>query len=138
MKRPTYFLPLVLCVAAACGSGAEAPAEALASEHGRWGVVQAFRNGQETHMIDVAYFEFDTAARALTTNFTGEEITVDYERDGGGIVTPRNRYFERMDFEVLTDSTLQLTTEVLGYYFRIALAPQAERIDRTLVGPGEG
>ena len=137
LKRLTYFLSVVLCIAAACGSDADAPAEA-ASEHGRWGVVQAFRNGQETHMIDVAYFEFDTAARALTTNFTGEETTFDYERDEGGIVTPGNRYFERMDFEALTDSTLQLTTEVLGYYFRISLAPQAERIDRTLVGPGEG
>ena len=47
--------------------------------------------------------------------------------------------FEGMTFETLTDSTLQLTTEVMGYYFRISLVPQAKRIDRTLVGPeGEG
>ena len=87
-------------------------------------------------MIDVAYFEFDTARQELTTNFTGEENTFAYQRVEGGIVTPDNRYFERMNFEVLTDTSLQVTAEVLKYYFRISLAPQAERIDRTLVEPG--
>ena len=125
----------MLVAAVACGTDA-APTDApAASEHGRWGVTQAFRDGRETHMIDVAYFEFDTAAQELTTNFTGEETVMGYQRDDRGIVTPDNRYFERMDFEALTDSTLQVSAEVSGYYFRIALAPQAERIDRTLVEP---
>ena len=88
-------------------------------------------------MIDVAYFEFDTASQQLTTNFTGEETVIDYRRDERGIETSGNPYFERMDFESLTDSSLTITAEVAGYFFEISLSPQAQRIDRTLVTPEE-
>lgn len=135
MKTVRVLLPLCISAVVACTPDGDTSAGRGASEHGLWGVSQAFRDGRETHMIDVAYFRFDTAAGTLTSDFTGEEVTYRYERDAGGIVTPDNPQFERMDFEALTDSTLQLTTVVQGYFFRIALEPQRERPDRTLVEP---
>lgn len=86
-------------------------------------------------MIDVAYFEFDTAAGTLATDFTGEERVGTYVRDAGGIVTPDRRAFRRMDFEALTDSTLLLTAVVEGYFFRIALDRRARKEDRDIVEP---
>lgn len=128
-------LSLLSLATAACGLDADVDAGPPPSEHGLWGVTQAFRDGRETHMIDVAYFEFDTAAGTLTTDFTGRELVLPYVRDEGGIVTPDNRYFERMDFATLTDSTLQVTTNVQGYFFRIGLEERNVREDRDLVTP---
>ena len=137
LPRAILLLSISALAAAACGTDVERPTGPPPSEHGRWGVEQAFRNRQETHMIDVAYFEFDTARMQLTTNFTGEETVIDYRRDERGIQTPGNPYFERMDFESLTDSSLVIAAEVAGYFFDISLSPRAQRIDRTLVTPEE-
>ena len=136
LSRPATLLTLAL--AAACGPDASAPDGPPASEHGRWGVREAWRDGRETHMIDVAYFEFDTAAGTLTTNFTGEEAVLPYVRDEEGMAVSGAPYLERMAFEELTDTSLVIAGPVAGYYFRIALTPQAERIDRTQVEPEVG
>ena len=136
---PPRFLPLfALALATSCGADADVAGGPPPSEHGRWGVSEAWRNGTQTHMIDVAYFEFDTAAKTLTTNFTGEEAVFEYVRDERGMTAIGNPYFERMDFETLSDSALVLAGKVTDHFFRIALVPQASRIDRTQVEPRGG
>ena len=124
---PPRTAPLLALALAACGPDAAVADGSSASEHGRWGVTEAYRDGRETHVIDVAYFEFDTAAGTLTTNVTGEEAVLAYTRDARGVVVGANPYFERLDVEALTDSSLVLAGSLADHFFRIALAPDDGR-----------
>lgn len=107
----------------ACGGDAEVSDAVAPSEHGRWAVAMATRNGRVTHTMDVAYFEFDTARAKLSTNFVGEELNLDYVREGNTILTPGNVWFKLMEIRALTDSTLVLASQVTSAFVTFDLVP---------------
>ncbi len=97
-----------------------------ASEHGRWGVAEATRDGAVTHMLDAAYFEFDTSRSVMTTNLVGEELAVNYVIDNQELLTPENQWFQRLEIRELSDSSLVLAGKVDRGFFTFALRPEEE------------
>ena len=111
-------------LAAACAPDAE-PAVA-ASEHGRWQMLAATRDGGPTALLDSAYFAFDTAAARLTTNLLGEDVAMAYRIEETAVVTDGPVELQRFALRELTDSTLVMTTTIQGSEFEFELRPAGQ------------
>ena len=110
---------------AACGSDPDSdrPAVDLPSEHGRWEVAGATRNGRPTNTLDAAYFEFDTTSKKISTNFTGEPLQLDYLLSDGKIRMRGSALLDSFVIIQASDSTMQLSTVIRGTPFLFDLVP---------------
>jgi hypothetical protein len=88
--------------------------------NGRWELKYGELNGQPAPLLDKMYFQFD--GKNVTTNFneaTTDETTPFVFKDSK-IIKQSN---PTMEFAVtsLTDSTLEMTTELRGFDFKLVL-----------------
>ena len=95
------------------------------SEHGRWVVNSATRGGRPTNTLDAAYFEFDTASSTLKPNFTGQEEPLAYTADEAGFATPEGELFQHIDVSSISDTIIDLSTDIQGTKFTFRLRPDA-------------
>lgn len=107
----------------ACGTDASRSTLKIPSEHGRWAVDEASRNGKKTNTLDAAFFEFDTSAQLIETNFTGEPLKLQYTYEEGVINLKGSALLDSFIVNEATDSTLQLTTIIRGTPFVFKLKP---------------
>ena len=92
------------------------------SLNGRWEMKYAELNGQPAPMLEGMYFQFDE--KNVTTNFneaTQPETSPFLFKDSK-IIKESN---PRVEFEVvnLSDTSLEMTTELRGYDFKLVLHP---------------
>lgn len=117
------FTAVLVLAQAACTEDPEVPEASL---HGTWTVVSATRGGRATNTLDKAYFRFDTATHELTTNFTGEPLGLEFERQGNQVTTKGSVLLNSLDLTKLNDSSLAFRTEIRGVDFAFELqGPQA-------------
>ena len=92
---------------------------------GRWLVVGAERNANETKTLNEAYFEFSSDS-TMQTNFTGQESTASFTTKGNWI---KQISGEKLSFDILQLSadSLVITTKLMNYDFKLFLAN--ERLD---------
>jgi hypothetical protein len=87
---------------------------------GRWEMQYAEINGQPAPSLERIYFQFDKAT--VSTNFNEEtsDQTVPFSFDGEKIVAKSATPIE-FAVESLSDSTLEMTTAMRGYDFKLTL-----------------
>jgi len=123
MKLKSALLIGGLFYLGSCGSDSSEPVLELASEHGRWAVDEASRNGRKTNTLDAAFFEFDTSAHLIETNFTGEPLKLEYAYENGVISLRGSALLDSFIVNEATDSTLHLSTVIKGTPFFFKLKP---------------
>ncbi len=140
MRTPVLVFALGAFVATGCGTDTEPPAAArAASEHGRWGLVAAARDGDATGVLDGSYIAFDTARAVLTTNLNnGSVIAVNYVLDEQTLVTPENPLFQTVEVRELTDSTLELAVVIQGSFFQMRFRPEVAPTEEPALVQPEG
>jgi hypothetical protein len=88
---------------------------------GHWDIVNAELNGQESPALDKIYYEFGTGD-SLKTNFTLSE-----QDETGTFTVKENRIIQNtaqpIEFQIInkTDSTLEMTTALRGFDFKLNL-----------------
>lgn len=120
--RPSSIATAAAFALLGCGDDVVAPAPS-ASEHGRWDLLAATRDGRPIGTLESAYFAFDTATGRLTTNLLREDLTVAYRRERSAIVTDGPPELRSLDVLTLTDSTLSLATAIRGAQFELDFVP---------------
>ena len=87
---------------------------------GRWEMKYGELNGQPAPALEGMYFQFD--AKNVTTNFneTATDETIPFQFKESKIIKQSNPSVE-FDVTALTDSTLEMTTELRGYEFKLIL-----------------
>ncbi len=126
MRNSPLLLSLLVIGAASCGEDQNSVTEAPATEHGRWGIVGATRDGSATATLDGVYVEFDTGRAVMTSNLdNGSVITSNYVIDAEALLTPDNPLFQRMELRELTDSTLVLAMNIQRSFFVMSFRPEA-------------
>ena len=134
MRNSFLALSLLAFGSAACGTDAKVvDVVEPASEHGRWGLVNALRDGSATSTLAGAYLDFDTARSTVTINFTGEEIEVNYFIDDQALLTPENPMFQSLELRELTDSSLVLAGPIQRRYFEMSFRPEPEPRERPVL-----
>jgi len=112
-----------------CGLDDSSQIPELPSEHGRWTVDEAMRNGRKTNTLDAAFFAFDTTSQVIETNFTGEPLKLGYTYDEGVINLRGSVLLDSFVVDEATDSTLHLSTVIRGTPFFFKLVPQVKRAE---------
>ncbi|MFK8057388.1 MAG: hypothetical protein AB8F78_14785 [Saprospiraceae bacterium] len=107
----------------ACSLDAPTDGPKLPSEHGRWAVEEAMRNGRKTNTLDAAFFEFDTTSQIIETNFTGESLKLGYSYENGVINLRGSVLLDSFVVDEASDSTLHLSTVIRGTPFFFKLRP---------------
>lgn len=125
MWKPALFIGC-LAFLGACGSDTASSIPVLPSEHGRWAVEEASRNGRKTNTLDAAFFEFDTVAQIIETNFTGEPLKLSYTYEKGVVNLRGSALLDSFVVNEATDSTLHLTTVIKGTPFSFKLKPEKD------------
>lgn len=103
--------------------------------HGRWELVEAYRNGRKTETLTDAFYVFESNGD-LSTNFppsvNGQSLTYDF--NGQKIKT---KGAEEMVFDVneLNDSTLTLSMIIQKFPFQLVLAKAMKTTEEE---PNEG
>ena len=100
--------------------GCLSDSEKKVSLNGRWEMKYAELNGQPAPLLDGMYFQFDE--KNVTTNFneaTQDETSPFLFKDSKIIKHSQ----PRVEFDVtnLSDSTLEMTTALRGYDFKLVL-----------------
>ena len=114
------FTTCLLLINSLCIIGCFSDSEKKASLNGRWEMKYAELNGQPAPMLEGMYFQFDE--KNVTTNFneaTQDETTPFVFKDAKIIKesTPSVEF----DVTSLSDTTLEMTTELRGYDFKLVL-----------------
>ena len=107
----------LLVSATACAPDAPEAEELLP---GRWELTEALRDNMKTPMLDGLFYNFDAGGQ-LETNLMGNESPGSYRLEEGwinteGIIPPLNYYITE-----ISDSSLQLRTELQGFRFDFVL-----------------
>ncbi len=100
--------------------GCLSDSEKKVSLTGRWEMKYAELNGQPAPLLDRMYFQFDE--KNVTTNFneaTQDETTPFLFKDSK--ITKNSEPSIEFDVTNLSDSTLEMTTELRGYDFKLVL-----------------
>ncbi len=88
--------------------------------NGRWEMKYGEFNGQPAPSLERMYFQFD--GKNMTTNFNEEttDETIPFQLKESKIIKLSN---PNMEFDVLslTDSTLEMTTQLRGFDFKLLL-----------------
>lgn len=87
---------------------------------GRWEMKYGELNGQPAPALEGMYFQFE--GKNVTTNFneTAMDETIPFQFKESKIIKQSNPSVE-FDVVSLTDSTLEMTTELRGYDFKLVL-----------------
>lgn len=114
------FTTCLLLINTFCIIGCVSDSEKKVSLNGRWDMTYAELNGQPAPMLQGMYFQFDE--KNVTTNFneaTQPETTPFIFKDAKII----KESDPSVEFEVinLSDTTLEMTTELRGYDFKLVL-----------------
>ena len=114
------FTTCLLLINTFCIIGCVSDSEKKISLNGRWDMTYAELNGQPAPMLQGMYFQFDE--KNVTTNFneaTQPETTPFIFKDAKII----KESDPSVEFEVinLSDTTLEMTTELRGYDFKLVL-----------------
>jgi hypothetical protein len=116
MKFTHLFLCLTLVSLASC-NGEDSK---KASLNGRWELKYAELNGQPAPSLEKIHFDFDNGN--LTTNFneatTDETTTFELKKE---ILTKNSDPKIEFTIQKQSDSTLELTTEMRGFDFKLVL-----------------
>ncbi len=114
------FTTCLLLISALSSVGCLSDSEKKVSLQGRWEMKYAELNGQPAPLLDGMYFQFDE--KNVTTNFneaTQAETTPFLYKDSKII----KKSVPNVEFDVtnLSDSILEMTTELRGYDFKLVL-----------------
>lgn len=116
MKLTLFFSALALISFAAC-KGDESKKVSL---NGRWNLKYAELNGQPAPSLERIHFDFDKSN--LTTNFneatTDETTSFDVKEEK---IVKNSQPKIEFDIVSQTDSSLELTTEMRGFDFKLVL-----------------
>ena len=116
VKFTTCFLLISTVVLIGCHTDSDKKS----SLTGRWEMKYGELNGQPAPALQGMYFQFDD--KNVTTNFNESAVdeTIPFEFKDSKIVKKTN---PNVEFEVttLTDSLLEMTTELRGYDFKLVL-----------------
>lgn len=126
---------LLLGIATGCGPDEPAPEEPNLLL-GEWTIDRATRNGRTTETLRGMFFRFEAAR--MSTNMMGEETTAAYELDGAEIEHELAGFGEEFRVRALSDSTLELTTNMRGYDFEFFLKRAQPSGENAVVEPTEG
>ncbi len=100
--------------------GCFSDSEKKVSLNGRWDIAYAELNGQPAPMLQGMYFQFDE--KNVTTNFNEatQPETTPFSFKDSKIIKESS---PSVEFEVtnLSDTTLEMTTELRGYDFKLVL-----------------
>lgn len=100
--------------------GCLSDSEKKVSLNGRWEMKYAELNGQPAPLLDGMYFQFDE--KNVTTNFneaTQDETSPFLFKDSK--IIQHSEPSVEFDVTNLSDSTLEMTTELRGYDFKLVL-----------------
>lgn len=87
---------------------------------GTWEVAEARRNNKRTSTLEGAYFSFSDT-NTIRTNISGKEETLSFDLDGQIIQQEGGTFEVDYTIENITDSTLEMTTEIRNFPFRFIL-----------------
>jgi hypothetical protein len=100
--------------------GCLSDSEKKVSLNGRWEMKYAELNGQPAPLLDRMYFQFDE--KNVTTNFneaTQDETSPFLFKDSK--IIQQSQPSIEFDVTTLSDTTLEMTTELRGYDFKLVL-----------------
>jgi hypothetical protein len=111
----------ILLTVVSCNTDAKHPAQNATFLHGHWDLIDAEMNGQESPALEKIYYEFG-AEDSLKTNFTLSE-----QDETGTFSIKEDRIIQHtaepieFQYTLKSDSTLEMTTALRGFDFRILL-----------------
>ncbi|NJC25118.1 hypothetical protein [Neolewinella antarctica] len=116
---PRLLLASCLCFLCLTSCNSE-DAEIVASLEGRWLLDKALRNNMETEMLEGLYYEFGVDS-TIQTNLLGKEQNGTYSLNERSIITLG--VVPKLDYKIteVSDSTLQVRTELQGFRFDFLL-----------------
>ena len=87
---------------------------------GRWEIKYGELNGQVAPSLERFYFQFDGANMTTNFNEAATDETVPFELKGDNLLKKSTPPIE-FDIKDQTDSTLEMTTEMRGFDFKLVL-----------------
>lgn len=92
----------------------------LSKLQGQWELTSALRNGRPTETLTGTFYFFE--ADQVTTNLTpdGQQRTFHFESEGNQLKLKEQSEFMTFDIDSISDSLLQMRTEIQGYKFVLA------------------
>ena len=118
--KVVQFTTCLLLLSSISFIGCLSDSEKKVSLNGRWELTTAELNGQPAPLLEGIYFQFDE--KNVTTNFneaTQDETTPFLFKDSK--ITKNTQPSVEFDVTNLSDSTLEMTTELKGYDFKLVL-----------------
>lgn len=124
MKKANHILVLMLTITF-WGCTNEEPVFQKDNILGRWEIKEATRNGKPTESLDQLFFEF-FADGTMTTNLSGTRESANYEIEEDQIFQRESQFDVDYTIRNLSDSTLDLTTQLRDYFFKLSLAKKIQ------------
>lgn len=120
MKSTHFFVFFTLLSVISCKTDTKT-SQISNSLKGHWDLINAELNGQESPALEKIYYEFGTGD-SVKTNFTLSE-----QEETGTFTVKEDRMIQRtaepIEFQIVnkTDSTLEMTTALRGFDFKLLL-----------------